>query len=134
MQVANRPPQVAIPMRGYQPVIFNIGVSKMYLSGLQYRFSVILSVFLLTLIAVPLSYVAPRHGRYLKLIPALLIYLLYIGLVYLINLGLCAQLIPHGFIVLAASWFIAHRIALHRYGMGPFRAQLATIRFKEDFE
>lgn len=48
-----------------------------YRAELQWRFSVILLIPILTLIAVPLSKVNPRKGRFSKLLPATLLYALY---------------------------------------------------------
>lgn len=45
---------------------------------LQWRFSIAIAGFLLTLLAVPLSVVRPRQGRYLMLLPAVIIYVAYI--------------------------------------------------------
>jgi lipopolysaccharide export system permease protein len=50
---------------------------------LQWRFSIAMVTFLLALLAVPLSTVRPREGRYLVLIPAVLIYIVYINLLLL---------------------------------------------------
>lgn len=50
---------------------------------LQWRFSIGLSSFLLALLAVPLSTVRPRQGRYLMLLPAILIYIVYINLLFI---------------------------------------------------
>lgn len=47
---------------------------------LQWRIAIPLAIPLLTLIAVPLAQVNPRQGRYGKLVPALLLYLLYFAL------------------------------------------------------
>lgn len=44
---------------------------------LQWRLSIILLIPIITLIAVPLSKVNPRQGRYSKLIPAALLYAVY---------------------------------------------------------
>ncbi|UAY76823.1 LPS export ABC transporter permease LptF [Pasteurella canis] len=44
---------------------------------LNWRLSLILAVPLMALIAVPLSRVNPRQGRFAKIIPALLLYLIY---------------------------------------------------------
>ena len=44
---------------------------------LQWRLSIILLIPVITLIAVPMSKVDPRQGRYSKLIPAALIYATY---------------------------------------------------------
>lgn len=49
----------------------------------QWRFSIAISAFLLALLAVPLSAVRPRQGRYLALIPAALIYIVYINLLFI---------------------------------------------------
>jgi lipopolysaccharide export system permease protein len=50
------------------------------LAELQWRFSLILLVPVVVLLAVPLSRVSPREGRFGKLVPAILLYLSYFGL------------------------------------------------------
>ena len=50
---------------------------------LQWRISMPLMVFIATLLAVPLSKTNPRQGRYLKMLPAILIYIFYLA--FLIN-------------------------------------------------
>ncbi|WP_160106699.1 LPS export ABC transporter permease LptF [Pseudomonas izuensis] len=45
---------------------------------LQWRISLPLLVFVVTLMAVPLSRVNPRQGRFLKLLPAILLYMAYL--------------------------------------------------------
>lgn len=47
---------------------------------LQWRFSLPILVMVVTLLAVPLSRVNPRQGRYLKLLPAILLYMVYLSL------------------------------------------------------
>ena len=49
-------------------------------SELQWRLSLPLLVFIITLMAVPLSRVNPRQGRFLKLLPAILLCMTYLGL------------------------------------------------------
>lgn len=49
-------------------------------SELQWRLSLPLLVFIVTLLAVPLSKVNPRQGRFLKLLPAILLYMTYLAL------------------------------------------------------
>lgn len=49
---------------------------------LQWRLAAPLSVPLLALLAVPLSYVKPRQGRYAKLLPAILLYVIYANMMY----------------------------------------------------
>src|SRR5690606_29462274 len=46
-------------------------------SELQWRLSMPILVLVVTLIAVPLSRVNPRQGRFLKLLPAILLYMAY---------------------------------------------------------
>jgi lipopolysaccharide export system permease protein len=48
----------------------------------QWRFSIALSALLLALLAVPLSAVRPRQSRYVMLLPAILIYIFYINLLF----------------------------------------------------
>jgi len=62
-----------------------------HLAELQWRFSLILLVPVLMLLAVPLSRVSPREGRFGKLVPAILLYLAYFGL-----LLLCRDLVADG--------------------------------------
>jgi len=50
------------------------------IAELQWRFSLVLLAPILTLMAVPLSRVSPRQGRFAKLVPAVLLYILYFGL------------------------------------------------------
>jgi len=49
-------------------------------SELQWRLSLPLLVFIVALMAVPLSRVNPRQGRFLKLLPAILLYMAYLAL------------------------------------------------------
>ncbi|MDP0562259.1 MAG: LPS export ABC transporter permease LptF [Candidatus Endonucleobacter sp. (ex Gigantidas childressi)] len=51
-----------------------------HIGELQWRLSLPLSIPILVLLAIPLARVNPRHGRYVKLLPALLLYMLYIML------------------------------------------------------
>lgn len=49
-------------------------------SELQWRLSIPVLVFVVTLLAVPLSRVNPRQGRFLKLLPAILLYMAYLAM------------------------------------------------------
>jgi lipopolysaccharide export system permease protein len=49
-------------------------------SELHWRFSTPLLALIITLIAVPMSKTNPRQGRYAKLIPSILLYMLYLTL------------------------------------------------------
>lgn len=49
---------------------------------LQWRIALPLSALILSLLAIPLSKVNPRQGRYAQLLPAFLLYILYINLLF----------------------------------------------------
>jgi lipopolysaccharide export system permease protein len=49
----------------------------------QWRFSIGVSTLLLALLAVPLSSVLPRKSRFLILLPAILVYIVYINLLFI---------------------------------------------------
>lgn len=49
---------------------------------LQWRWSVSVMVILLTLVVVPLSRVPPRSGQYARLLPAILVYILYANFMF----------------------------------------------------
>ena len=49
----------------------------------QWRFSIAISTFILALFAVPMCAVRPRQGRFLILIPAIVIYIIYINLLFM---------------------------------------------------
>lgn len=51
-------------------------------SELQWRLSIPFSVLLLALLAIPLSQIKPRQGRYAAVIPAILIYVVYMNLLF----------------------------------------------------
>ena len=50
---------------------------------LQWRISIPLMVFMLTLVGVPLSRVNPRSGKYAKLLPAIVIFIFYANLMFI---------------------------------------------------
>lgn len=49
---------------------------------LQWRLSLLLAIPLLTFLAVPLSRIKPRQGRYAQLLPAVLIYAIYANMMF----------------------------------------------------
>lgn len=61
---------------------------------LHWRIAVPVVLLVLGLLAVPLSYIAPRHGRYGKIGYALLIYIAYFNLMALTRAQLEAELLP----------------------------------------
>jgi lipopolysaccharide export system permease protein len=76
-------PEVAVEItdREAMPTRELIGSDKPRMqSELQWRLSIPVLVFVVTLLAVPLSRVNPRQGRFLKLLPAILLYMAYLAL------------------------------------------------------
>lgn len=94
---------------------------------LQWRLSFPLVVFIVTLMAVPLSRVNPRHGRYLKLIPAILLYMTYLVMLIFARSALEKGRLPIGL----GLWWV-HGIFL-MVGLGllywePWQLRLASRR------
>jgi lipopolysaccharide export system permease protein len=76
---------------------------------LQWRLSLPLLVFIVTLIAVPLSKANPRQGRFLKLLPAILLYMAYLTILIAARGGLERGKIP---IALGLWWVHAIFLAI----------------------
>lgn len=74
---------------------------------LQWRFSLPFSALLLTLLAIPLSHVQPRHSRYTQLLPAILIYVCYGDL-----LLIARNAVQHGTISSALGLWWVHGLLL----------------------
>jgi lipopolysaccharide export system permease protein len=64
---------------------------------LQWRISLPLSLFLLAMLAIPLSQVRPRQGRYAQILPAILIYVIYVNLLFVARDWMEHQYLPNGF-------------------------------------
>lgn len=60
----------------------------------QWRFSLVILTIILAMLAVPLSAVQPRQGRYLTLIPAVLVYIVYIHLLYIARHWVTQAMVP----------------------------------------
>ncbi|MCT8162978.1 LPS export ABC transporter permease LptF [Pseudomonas putida] len=63
---------------------------------LQWRLSLPILVFIVTLLAVPLSRVNPRQGRFLKLLPAILLYMAYLTMLISVRGALEKGKLPIG--------------------------------------
>ncbi|MHC6227157.1 LPS export ABC transporter permease LptF [Pseudomonas sp. X10] len=94
---------------------------------LQWRLSLPLLVFVVTLMAVPLSRVNPRQGRFLKLLPAILLYMAYLTMLISVRGALEKGKLP---IALGMWWvhglFLA--IGLLLLYWEPLRLKLAARR------
>lgn len=69
---------------------------------LQWRLSLAILTFLLAVLAVPLSTVRPRKSRYLALLPAILIYIVYINLLYIARHWVDQGTVP----ILIGMWWV----------------------------
>ena len=63
-------------------------------AAIQWRFAFPISCLILTLIAVPLSVVNPRQGKFAKLVPALLLFLTYFLLMTSVRSGIERETVP----------------------------------------
>jgi lipopolysaccharide export system permease protein len=61
---------------------------------LQWRISVPLMVLCLTLVAIPLSRVNPRSGKFARLLPAILIYIVYANLMFIARDWVVSEKVP----------------------------------------
>lgn len=64
------------------------------IAELQWRLAMPIAVLLLAMIAIPLSKVQPRQGRYAKFLPAVLIYMIYYNLLTIIKRSVANGKIP----------------------------------------
>lgn len=62
----------------------------------QWRLSIPLSVLILALMAVSLSRVNPRHGRFAKFLPAIVLYIIYYNLFTLSKRWIISKVLPVG--------------------------------------
>lgn len=69
---------------------------------LQWRISIPLMVLTLTFVAVPLSRVSPRSGKFAKLLPAIIIYILYANFMFIARDAIASGAIP----VWIGMWWI----------------------------
>ena len=72
---------------------------------LQWRISIAVSTFLLALLAVPFSAARPRQGRYISLLPAVLVYIVYLDL-----LSIARHWVEQGRIPVAIGMWWVHGI------------------------
>lgn len=75
--------------------LFNNPASE-YSAAIHWRFAFPLACMILTLLAVPLSVVNPRQGKFAKMFPALLLFLGYYLLLIAMRSGIEKQSIPAG--------------------------------------
>lgn len=69
---------------------------------LQWRLAIPISVLLLALLAIPFSQIRPRQGKYVNLLPALLIYILYVNLLFVARNWMEQKMLP----VTLGMWWV----------------------------
>lgn len=77
-------------------------------AALQWRLSQPFAVIVLLLIAVPLAHVRPRQGRYARLVPAILVYLVYFNLLGVARVWVAQGAAP----VMPGVWWVPGLAAL----------------------
>ncbi len=90
---------------------------------LQWRISIPISVFLLSLLAVPLSHVKPRQSRYASLFPAILIYVIYMNLLFVARNWMESKLISNAL----GMWWVHGCLLLLLVGVVFFQARSLTF-------
>jgi lipopolysaccharide export system permease protein len=94
---------------------------------LQWRISLPILVFIVTLMAVPLSRVNPRQGRYLKLLPAILLYMAYLTMLIAVRGALEKGKLP----MALGIWWVHVLFLLIGLGLlywEPLRLKMASRR------
>ncbi len=95
-----------------------------YRAELHWRLSLPIGAFLLSVLALPLSYTTPRKGRYSKLALAILIYLIYSNLLGIGQSWVEKEVVPqwlglwwvHGFaIILILYWWLRRAGGLQQF-------------------
>lgn len=90
------------------------------IAELHWRLAAPVSMLVLTLLALPLSYAAPREGRYGRLLAAILVYIIYANLLGTANVWLDRGSLPvtwgmwwvHGLLLMLALVLLARRLRL----------------------
>ena len=73
-----------------------------YSAELQLRISIPLSMLILVLLAVPLSRVQPRAGRFTRFLPAILLYIVYVNLLMVAKTWVVNGTVP----VIVGMWWV----------------------------
>lgn len=98
-----------------------------YQAELHWRLSLPILVFIVTLMAVPLARVNPRQGRYLKLLPAILLYMAYLTILIAVRGALEKGKLP----MALGMWWVHALFLLIGLGLlywEPLRLKLAGRR------
>lgn len=92
---------------------------------LQWRFSIGILTFLLAILAVPLSSVKPRRSRYVVLLPAIIVYIVYIQLLFVARHWLELAFVP----IYLGMWWV-HGVFFSLFLIIAFLKSSFKFRFK----
>jgi lipopolysaccharide export system permease protein len=92
-----------------------------HMAELQWRISLVILLPTLALLAVPLSKVSPREGRFARLVPALLLYVAYFGLLVVSRDLVARERLP----VAIGLWWV--HLLFITLGWLLFSGRLATL-------
>ena len=97
-----------------------------YQATLQWRLSMPLLVLVVAILAVPLSKTNPRQGRYMKMIPAILLYFIYLA-----SLTFAKSAVEDGRLPVAIGIWWVHGIfllfAAYLYGHGRWTQKIKSL-------
>lgn len=99
--------------------------NPLFAAELQWRISLPLSALILALLGTPLSRIKPRSGRYARLAPAVLLYIIYVNFLFLAKAWIKrGVLVPwlgmwwvHGLMLLLALLLIGQQLGWKRFFM-----------------
>ena len=96
----------------------------------QWRLSIPLSVIVLSILAVPLSKVSPREGRYAKFLPGIILYIGYYNILTVTRRLVSTQDIYEYSMWLVHGVFLGLAILLLAHASGYLHQYLSIVKFK----
>lgn len=111
-------------------LISQASLSPQNTAELQWRFSMPLSVFLLALLALPLSKVNPRQGKFAQFLPAVLIYIFYANMMFVGRSWIQSGVMP----TTIGLWWLHSILLVLALGIMFFRSTWSTIVWKRLFK
>ncbi len=111
-----------IPMMTTSELLRYVHQDKLAYAEWQLRIAIPISILIASLIAIALSEVDPRRGRYFKFIPALVIYIFYACMIFLSRSWIKNGVIPtsigmwwiHGLMLIVAAILFSYRMGWQR--------------------
>jgi len=125
----NQAKPVDTRVRSIEKTVFELWSSNLIRDRveLQWRIAIPVVLIVLALLAVPLSYISPRKGRFAKIGYALLVYIVYLNLIILTRGQLEAGTIP-----MEINFWWVHLLFLVFLGFLLFRHNKGVLFYKSD--